>query len=134
MDKMAMFAALLVAFLGGMAYMATLPGTRREKAGEREKKPKKIAFSKLIAAGVLAVDGYATYRVLALCELAIRSDFSGALPYLTALIGALQAATAYILGHYYKKSTAENTAGGITYDTALSGNPEPEPSTLEPEI
>ena len=37
----------------------------------------------------------------------------------TALIGAMQAATGYVLEHYFKKSTAENTAGGITYDAAL---------------
>lgn len=91
--------------------------TKRDK--DDDKKPRKIEFSKLIALGVLLVDGYATHRVLALCELAILHSYTGAMAYLTALIGALQAATAYVLGHYFKKSTAENTKGGITYDTAL---------------
>jgi hypothetical protein len=69
--------------------------------------------------GVLAVDGSATYIVLGLCYMAIRRDFTGALPYLTTLIGALQAATAVVLAAYFGKSKAENTRGGITYDAAL---------------
>jgi len=68
------------------------------------------------------MDSIATVIVLALCALAIVRRFEGALPYLTTLIGALQAATGYVLGHYFKKSCKENTKGGITYDAAL-GNP-----------
>lgn len=75
--------------------------------------------SKLIAMGILAVDASATYVVLGLCALAILRGFSGALPYLTALIGALQAATGYVLGAYFRKSCRENVKGGITYDTVL---------------
>ena len=55
-----------------------------------------------------------------LCKLAIIYQFTGALPYLTTLIGALQAATGYVLGHYFKKSKAENSAGGIVYDAAMA--------------
>jgi hypothetical protein len=36
------------------------------------------------------------------------------------LIGALQASTAVILTAYYGKSKAENTLGGIAYDTAVN--------------
>ena len=41
------------------------------------------------------------------------------LPYLTTLIGALQAVTGVVLTAYYHKAKAENTKGGITYDAAL---------------
>ena len=89
-------------------------------SGKREKPEKKrLTASKLIALGILAVDASSTYIVLYLCWLSIKLQFSGSLPYLTTLIGALQAATGYVLGHYFKKSTAENTKGGIVYDTAL---------------
>lgn len=57
--------------------------------------------------------------MLYFCLLAIRMQFTGPLPYLTTLIGALQAATAAVLAAYYGKSRAENTKGGITYDAAL---------------
>ena len=90
-------------------------------SGKRLDKPKKKAWatSKVIAIGVLLMDAVATLAVLALCGLAIVRRFEGALPYLTTLIGALQAVTGVVLGAYFNKSKAENTKGGIVYDTAL---------------
>lgn len=80
---------------------------------------KKKTVSQRIAIGTLVVDAVATFCVLGLCALAITSQFVGALPYLTTLIGALQAVTGVVLSAYYKKSTLENTKGGIVYDSAL---------------
>lgn len=90
-------------------------------SGKRTKKaPEKWwTGSKLIALGVLLVDGTSTYIVLYLCLLSIRLGYAGSLPYLTTLIGALQASTAVVLTAYFGKSKAENTKGGITYDAAL---------------
>ena len=90
-------------------------------SGKRLDKPKKKAWatSKVIAIGVLAMDAVATLAVLALCGLAILRRFEGALPYLTTLIGALQAVTGVVLGAYFSKSKAENTKGGIVYDDAM---------------
>ena len=85
-------------------------------SGRRSKRP---STSHIIAIGVLMVDAAATFAVLALCALAILRDYAGALPYLTTLIGALQAVTGVVLGPYFSKSKAENTKGGIVYDTAL---------------
>ena len=75
--------------------------------------------SQTIALWVLKVDTAATFIVLGLCGLAILRRFDGAPPYLTTLIGALQAVTGVVLGAYFNKSKAENTKGGIVYDTAL---------------
>ena len=90
----------------------------------KQKKPtrKRWTGSKLIALGILFVDGTSTYIVLYLCWLSIKMTFTGSLPYLTTLIGALQVATGYVLGHYFMKSKAENTKGSITYDAAASSN------------
>ena len=85
-------------------------------SGRRSKRP---STSHIIAIGVLMVDAAATFSVLALCAMAILRDYAGALPYLTTLIGALQAVTGVVLGAYFSKSKAENTKGGIVYDTAL---------------
>ena len=85
-------------------------------SGRRSKRP---STSHIIAIGVLMVDAAATFAVLALSALAILRRFDGALPYLTTLIGALQAVTGVVLGAYFNKSKAENTKGGIVYDTAL---------------
>ena len=75
--------------------------------------------SQTIAQWVLKVDSAATFAVLGLCGLSIVRSLEGALPYLTTLIGALQAVTGVVLGAYFNKSKAENTKGGIVYDTAL---------------
>ena len=88
-------------------------------SGKRLDNPRRTATSKVIAIGVLIMDAVATLAVLALCGLAIVRRFEGALPYLTTLIGALQAVTGVVLGAYFNKSKAENTKGGIVYDTAL---------------
>ena len=81
--------------------------------------PKTWSASHIIAIGVLLVDTAAVAVVLSLCYLAIRTGFTGSLPYLTALIGALQAAAAVVLAAYFNKSKAENTRGGIVYDAAI---------------
>ena len=85
----------------------------------RGRRPKRPSTSHIIAIGVLMVDAAATFAVLALCALAILRDYAGALPYLTTLIGALQAVTGVVLTAYFGKSKAENTKGGIVYDAAL---------------
>ena len=89
-------------------------------SGKRPDRP--LTTSKVIALGVLAMDAGATLAVLALCGLAILRNYTGALPYLTTLIGALQSVTGVVLGAYFNKSKAENTKGGIIYDAALGNN------------
>lgn len=88
-------------------------------SGKRLDKPHGPTTSKVIAIGVLIMDAVATLAVLALCGLAIVRRFDGALPYLTTLIGALQAVTGVVLAAYFGKSKAENTKGGIVYDDAM---------------
>ena len=75
--------------------------------------------SRRIAYGVLSLDIFATLFVLAICWRAVDRNYTGSLPYLTALIAALQAATAVVLSRYFRKSQAENTTGGIVYDAAM---------------
>ena len=122
--------ALLVGFLCGLSAISAgggPPGRREAQTPSQRPaggKKRRLSASKLIAMAVLLVDGSATYIVLYLCWLSIKLQFSGSLPYLTTLIGALQVATGYVLGHYYNKSKAENTVGGITYDAAMGANSE----------
>ena len=117
--------ALLVGFccgLGAIYARGGNPGRREAQTPSQRPaggKKRRLSASKLIALAVLLVDGSATYIVLYLCYLAIVRDYAGALPYLTTLIGALQAVTGVVLTAYYHKAKAENTKGGITYDAAL---------------
>lgn len=80
---------------------------------------KTAAFSKRLALAVVVGDILLSFATLGLCLLAIWREFSGSLPYLTALIGVYNGATGYVLGKYMDKSKAENTSGGIVYDTAM---------------
>lgn len=77
-----------------------------------------LAFSKLLVFAVLYIDYKSTMTTLDPCYIAVANDYTGSLPYLTALIAFLQAATATVLSFSLNKSKAENTTGGITYDTA----------------
>ena len=69
--------------------------------------------------GVLLIDYKTTSTTLDLCYIAVANNYTGSLPYLTALIALLQAATATVLSFALNKSKAENTAGGIVYETTL---------------
>ena len=73
-----------------------------------------LSFSKLL----VYIDYKSTMTTLDLCRISVANNYTGSLPYLTALIAFLQAATATVLSFSLKKSKAENTTGGITYDTA----------------
>ena len=77
-----------------------------------------ISFSKLLVYAVLYIDYKSTMTTLDLCRISVANNYTGSLPYLTALIAFLQAATATVLSFSPNKSKAENTTGGITYDTA----------------
>ena len=78
-----------------------------------------LSFSKLLCYGVLLIDYKTTSTTLDLCYIAVANNYTGSLPYLTALIALLQAATATVLSFALNKSKAENTAGGIVYETTL---------------
>lgn len=78
-----------------------------------------LSFSKLLVYAVLFIDYRATMVTLDLCYIAVSNNYTGSLPYLTALIAFLQAATATVLSFALNKSKAENTAGGIVYDSAI---------------
>lgn len=83
---------------------------------------KKIAISKMIAISILAADILLSAATLGLCYLSVIRNYNGSLPYLTALIGLYQGATGYVLGKYMDKSKAENTKGGIVYDTTINND------------
>lgn len=81
---------------------------------------KRRAMSKTIAIIILAADVFLSAATLGLCFLSVIKDYTGSLPYLTALIAMYQGATGYVLGKYMDKSKAENTKGGIVYETAVN--------------
>ena len=73
---------------------------------------KKFEFSKLIAAATILIVYpsvlWLSWRVVELAEMAITLKFTGALPYLTAIITPAWAAFATILTFYFNKAKGEN--------------------------
>lgn len=84
------------------------------------KQNKKLAFSKKLTLLLVLTCTAVTFATLYLCYLCIQLNYTGSLPFLSALIGLQEIALGYICGEYLKKSKAENTAGGIVHDTALN--------------
>lgn len=81
--------------------------------------PKKLGFTNKTASFVLLEDAVITGFVLFLCCLCITREYTGTLAFLTALIGLQQAKSAVVITAVVNKSKAENTKGGIIYDSAL---------------
>lgn len=82
---------------------------------------KKRETSKTLAGVIIAGDILLSLATLSVTVLAVLRDFDGGLPYLVSLIGIYNVSTGYVLGKYFDKARAENTAGGIVYDTAMNG-------------
>ena len=88
----------------------------------RKSRNRREAFSKRLARTIITGDIFLSMATLGLCALAILRDYTGSMAYLTALIGVYNAATGYVLGRYMEKSKAENTKGGIVYESAMQDN------------
>ena len=73
-----------------------------------------IQFSKLLtvmfALVMLPLSWYVVERGLTIAEMAIVSGYMGALPYVTAIVGFVQAALTIVLGAYFDNSKKEKVA------------------------
>jgi hypothetical protein len=80
----------------------------------------RLGFTNKICVAVIIEDFLVTACCLYFCYLAIRADFSGSLPYLSALIGLEQAKTGVILPFVVNKNKVENTKNGIVFERAMA--------------
>ncbi len=73
-----------------------------------------IQFSKLLtllfSLFMFPLSWYVVERGLTIAEMAIVSGYMGALPYVTAIVGFVQAALAIVLGAYFDNSKKEKVA------------------------
>ena len=73
-----------------------------------------IQFSKILtllfALCMLPLSWYVVDRGLTIAEMAIVSGYMGALPYVTAIVGFVQAALTIVLGAYFDNSKKEKVA------------------------
>jgi len=80
---------------------------------------RRLGFTNRAAVAVLAEDFLVTVVCLGLCLLSVWKRYEGSLPYLSALIALEQVKVSVVLPFVINKSRAENTRGGITFETAL---------------
>jgi hypothetical protein len=92
---------------------------RGELRVKKNKKKEKRAFSKSLLIQESILIWITTIMILIMAFYCIVNENFGDLPWLTAMAGFPWTAYGASQGFYYNKSKAENTAGGITYDTAM---------------
>jgi hypothetical protein len=76
-------------------------------------------FSKVLLIQEAALIWIMNLSFIALAFYCISKGYIGTLPWLTAMIGFPWTAYGVSQAMYYRKSTIENTAGGIKYDTVM---------------
>lgn len=84
-----------------------------------KKDNKKKSFSKSLLIQESILIWIITFAFLFLAFYSVFTGYSGELPFLSTMVGLPWAAYGVSAVYYYKKSTKENTSGGITYEQAL---------------
>ena len=87
------------------------------KGKRRRTKKKRVSFSKLLLLLESGIVLYTTYEGFALAKFAVASGFMGTLPWIATMVTAAWGAYGTSAACYYAKAKAENTAGGVTYET-----------------
>ena len=83
---------------------------------ETKEKEKKYPFSKVLLIQESILIWLVTLACLVMAFICIFTGSFVELPWITAMVGCPWAAYAITQNAYYKKSTLENTKGGIIYD------------------
>lgn len=76
-------------------------------------------FSKVLLIQESILIWITTIAFVILAALCIIKNYTGSLPWITALVGLPWAAYGVSQCFYYEKSKKENTVGGIKYDTVM---------------
>ena len=108
-------AGLLAGLLIMLAVMRFMVGKRCRSAAAKAKE-----FTQFMILSDNAILWYMCVAYTALAAYSIYKNFTGSLPWLTGGLGLAFAAWATIQSFLIKKSERQNTAGGITYDTAMA--------------
>ena len=108
-------AGLLAGLLIMLAVMRFMVGRKSHSATAKAKE-----FTQFMILSDNAILWYMCVAYTALAAYSIYKNFTGSLPWLTGGLGLAFAAWATIQSFLIKKSERQNTAGGITYDTAMT--------------
>lgn len=90
---------------------------REKKVGKHEKK--KTEFSKILLIQESILVWIHTIAMIVLAYMCVVNSYYSELPWLTAMVALPWGAYAVSQHAYYKKAQAENTEGGIVYESAF---------------
>lgn len=82
----------------------------------------KRSFSKTLLIQESVLIWLLTFSFIALAFLCVWKGFTGSLPWLSVTLTGAWAAYGVSQAMYYSKSKAENTKGGIVFETAVKSN------------
>ena len=108
-------AGLLAGLLIMLAVVRFMVGRKSHSAAAKAKE-----FTQFMILSDNAILWYMCVAYTTLAAYSIYKNFTGSLPWLTGGLGLAFAAWATIQSFLIKKSERQNTAGGITYDTAMA--------------
>lgn len=113
---------ILVAVAGLLAGLLIMPTFMRFMVGRKSRSAaaKAKEFTQFLILSDNAILWYMCVAYTALAAYSIYKNFAGSLPWLTGGLGLAFAAWATIQSFLIKKAERQNTAGGITYDTAMA--------------
>ena len=83
------------------------------------KRKTKTSFSKLLIIFETVLVTIVTVGGFWLAYKCIEASFDGSLPWIVSMVVPAWGAYGFSAKHYYAKAMAENTKGGITYDSAM---------------
>ena len=86
---------------------------------QTDKKKKKKEFSKVLLIQESILIWVMTISFIGLAFICIIKDYTGSLPWITAMISLPWTAYGVSQACYYKKSTVENSKNGIKYESVM---------------
>ena len=86
--------------------------------GRRQAAPERQEFSKRLIADIRALLWVVTVGGLALAAYCIRTGYTGALPWLTAMVGLPWTAHGTVCAFYLNMAKSDHKEGGITFESA----------------
>lgn len=102
---------------------------KKEKKGKHEQKKE---FSKVLLLQESALIWILTLSIVVLAYICVINGYYAELPWLTAMVALPWTAYGVSQRAYYKKAEAENTEGGIRYETIMADYHENlDPETFE---
>lgn len=106
-------------------------GSRR---GKREVTKEKVEFSKRLIADIRALLWIVTVGGILLAAWCVKKEFTGSLPWLSAMVGLPWTAHGVVCSFYLNMAKSDHKEGGITFEAAKAASFNQQGSDCSPAI